>query len=103
MVRTLTSAKRDKTVTAVCCVSACGSFVPPMMIFPRVHMKMELLEKAPTGSIGGASKTGWINEELFSRWFDHFILFVQPKNKQSPVLLIMDGHNSHTKKLEYNR
>jgi hypothetical protein len=99
-VGSLTSAERGKTVTAVCCVSACGTFVPPMLIFPRVRMKAELLDKAPTGSIGAASKTGWINEDLFSKWFDHFLDFVQPKSKCSPVLLIMDGHSSHTKNLD---
>jgi len=95
----LTSAERGKTVTAVCCVSASGTFVPPMLIFPRVRMRPDLLDKAPTGSIGGCSKTGWINEELFSRWFDHFVDFVEPQLRSCPVLLILDGHSSHTKNL----
>jgi len=34
-VGSLTSAERGKTVTAVCCVNACGTFIPPMLIFPR--------------------------------------------------------------------
>lgn len=98
-VGSLTSAERGKTITAVCCVNACGTFIPPMLIFPRARFKPELIDKAPPGSIGGASKTGWINEELFSVWFDHFLHCVQAKSRPDPVLLILDGHSSHTKNL----
>jgi len=96
----LTSAERGKTITTVCCVNACGVFVPPMLIYPRMRLKPELLDKAPPGSIGGASKSGWINEDFFSQWYDHFLNFVQPKSRPEPVLLILDGHSSHTKNLE---
>lgn len=99
-VGTLSSAERGKTVTAVCCVSACGVFIPPMLIFPRVRFKPELTDKAPIGTIGGASKTGWINEDLFNKWFAHFVKFVEPKTKSNPVVLLMDGHSCHVKNLE---
>lgn len=95
----LTSAERGKTVTAVCCVNACGSFIPPMLIFPRVRFKSDLIDKAPHGTVGGANKSGWINEELFTQWFDHFLKCVQAKFRPEPVLLILDGHSSHTKNL----
>jgi len=32
LVGALTSAERGKTITSVCCVSACGQFIPPMLI-----------------------------------------------------------------------
>ena len=99
-VATLTSAEKGKTVTIICCVSGTGIFVPPMMIFPRVRMKAELLDKAPNGTIGAATKSGWVNEETFLKWFEHFLLTVQPQARQQPVVLIMDGHSSHTKNLE---
>ena len=99
-VGTLSSAERGKTVTTVCCVSACGVFIPPMLIFPRVRFKPELTDKAPIGTIGGASKTGWINEDLFNKWFAHFVKFVEPKTKSNPVVLLMDGHSCHVKNLE---
>ena len=69
----ITSAERGKNVTVVACVSATGSYVPPMMIFPRVRMKPELLDGSPPGTVGYASKSGWINAELFECWVDHFI------------------------------
>jgi len=98
-VSTLTSAERGKTVTIICCVSGVGVFVPPMMIFPRVRMREELIDKAPNGTVGAATKSGWVNEDAFVKWFDHFLVQVQPKARDRPVLLIMDGHSSHTKSL----
>ena len=97
---TLCIAERGKTVTAICCVNACGAFVPPMLIFPRVRFKPELIDKAPAGCIGGSSKSGWINESLFNKWFGHFVKFVNPSAKSAPVVLIMDGHSCHVKNLE---
>ena len=52
----LTSAEKGKTVTAVCCMSASGVFVPPMLIFPRVRMKPSLMDSAPTGAVAEANK-----------------------------------------------
>ena len=93
----ITSVERGKNVTVVACVSATGSYVPPMMIFARVRMKPELLDGSPPGTVGYASKSGWINAELFECWVDHFIKVVQPTHRASKVLLILDGHSSHTK------
>nr|XP_047125617.1 uncharacterized protein LOC124807611 isoform X2 [Hydra vulgaris] len=66
----LTSSERSKTITIVCCQSASGFFVPPMLIYPRIRVKPEFLDKAPIGSISGGSKNGWITTELFEIWFD---------------------------------
>jgi DDE superfamily endonuclease len=98
-VGTLTSGERGRTVTVVCCMSAAGSFVPPMFIFPRVRMKQSLMDHSPSGSIGTCTKSGWINEEAFEFWFDHFLKSVRPHNSLQPVLLIFDGHSSHTRNL----
>jgi hypothetical protein len=98
-VGTLTSAERGKTVTVVCCMSGAGTFVPPMFIFPRMRMKQSLMDHSPPGSVGTCTKTGWINEEAFEFWFDHFLNSVRPQSMPQPVLLVMDGHSSHTRNL----
>ncbi|XP_065661487.1 uncharacterized protein LOC136084730 [Hydra vulgaris] len=95
----LTSSERGKTITIVCCQSASGFFVPPMLIYPRIRVKPEFLDKAPIGSISVGSKNGWITTELFEIWFDHFLQAVQPQPRNQPVLLILDGHSSHKKNL----
>ena len=74
--------------------------MPPMLIFPRARLKSSLMDNTPIGAIGEASKSGWINEAIFTKWFQHFIDTVQPQNRSQPVLLLMDGHRSHTGNLD---
>ena len=77
-------------------MSASGTYIPPMFIFPRQRMKMELMDGAPAGSTYACHKTDWIQLELFTQWLRHFIECVKP-SQESPALLILDGHASHTK------
>jgi hypothetical protein len=44
------SAERGMSTTAVICMSASGSYVPPMVIFARKRMKEELKDGAPPGT-----------------------------------------------------
>jgi len=90
----ITSAEKGKT--AVCCASATGVFIPPMLIFPRVRLNPSMMNGAPSGAIGEASKSGWITEEIFTKWFEHFLKVVEPNSRSEKVLLLMDGHSSHT-------
>ncbi|KAK9681309.1 DDE superfamily endonuclease [Popillia japonica] len=75
-----------------------GVFVPPMVIFCRKRMKAELMDGAPPGTIFGCNDSGWMKLDLFEQWFDHFLTFTKP-TKEEPVLLILDGHLTHTKNL----
>ncbi|XP_065684410.1 uncharacterized protein LOC136096765 [Hydra vulgaris] len=68
-----------------------------MLIYPRIRLRPEFLDKAPIGSISGGSKNGWITTDLFEKWFDYFLQAVQPQSRNQPVLLILDGHSSHKK------
>lgn len=95
----VTSVEKGKTITAVCCVSAAGAYCPPFLIFPRKRFKAELLDGGPAGAIGVANESGWINEEVFLQWFEHFLKVFQPQHRSCPSLLIMDGHASHTNSL----
>ena len=96
----VTSLEKGKTITVLCCVSATGSYIPPMITFPRVRMKVAFMDKAPSGALGLSSKSGWINEDLFTKWFDHFLESTQPSSCQSKTLLILDGHSSHVKNMD---
>lgn len=95
----LSSAERGSLVTVVCCMSAGGTFIPPLLIFPRKNMSDTLMKGAPPGSIGRCHPSGWIQSNLFTDWLRHFIEKTKPTEKD-PVLLILDGHNSHTKNIE---
>lgn len=95
----VTAAERGALVTVVTCMNAAGGFIPPLFVFPRKNMKAELLDGAPAGSIAECHPSGWIQSHIFTRWVQHFINHVKP-SKEDPVLLILDGHYSHTRNLD---
>ncbi|XP_041378240.1 uncharacterized protein LOC121390478 [Gigantopelta aegis] len=55
-VGSLVSAERGTLVTVEICMSVTGAFIPPMFIFPRVRMKIELMNGSPPGSIYACHK-----------------------------------------------
>ncbi|XP_044739994.1 MFS-type transporter clz9-like [Chrysoperla carnea] len=97
-VGSITAAERGSLVTVVSAMSASGIFIPPLLIFPRKNMTQTLMKGTPPGSIGRCHPSGWIQANLFTDWFHHFIEKTHP-TEASPVLLILDGHYSHTRNL----
>lgn len=95
----VTSGERGINTTAVCCASAAGQFIPPMLIFKRVRQCPQLADGAPAGSLITVSESGYINSALFVQWLQHFIVVVKP-TPEKKVLLLLDGHTTHTKNLE---
>lgn len=89
-----TSAERGQNVTVVCALSATGIYVPPMFIYPRQRIKSSLKIGGLPGALYECSKSGWINEELFTKWLHHFAKNIGA-HKQNPALLILDNHCSH--------
>ena len=73
-VGSLTSGERGFTTTVVCCFSASGTYVPPMMIFKRKRLPDELKIGAPPGSNVRCNESGWMTKELFVKWLKHFHL-----------------------------
>ena len=61
-----------QTVSIFCCVSATGCFVPPLFVFPAETTVSDLLDNAPTCSIGFYSDSGKITPEAYEYWFDCF-------------------------------
>lgn len=94
----LTSAERGALITVVTCMNAAGVYVPPLIVFPRINMKAELLDGTPPGTIAATHPSGWIQLPIFTDWLHHFIKFVKP-TREDPVVLILDGHYSHTRNL----
>lgn len=93
-VNKIVSGERGQTITAVCCVSATGHYVPPAFIFPRKRLRGELLDDGPAGCIGMVSDSGFINANLYLNWLQHFKDNVGA-SRNNPVLLIIDNHSSH--------
>jgi hypothetical protein len=77
-----------------------GYFIPPLFVFPRKNMKQELMIGTPPGSIHACHPSWCVDKELdIFQWFLHFIEHTKP-TKEDPVILILDGHYSHTRNLE---
>ena len=99
IVSSATSGEKGVTATVLCAVSAAGHYVPPLMIFKRKRVKPKITDNAPVGTIQGYSENGWVNTELFIKHINHFVKFVI-FSEERKVLLIFDGHKTHTKSLE---
>ena len=97
-VGTITSQERGKNVTAICAMNAVGNYIPPCLIFPRKRMKDELMDGAPPETMFTCQDKGWIDSGIFCEWLEHFIKHAKA-TKENKVLLILDGHKSHTHNL----
>ena len=67
------SAEPGSLVTVVTCMSPTVHFIPPLLVFPRKNMKQEVMNGTPPGSIHACHPSGWIQSEIFSQWFLHFL------------------------------
>lgn len=80
-------------------MNAAGHYVPPLIVFPRKNMQAELMDGTPPGSIHACHISGWIQADIFTQWFRHFLGVVKA-TKSDPAILILDGHYSHTRNME---
>lgn len=91
----MTSAERGTLVMLCCAVNAMGNSVPrTFFLFPRVYFKDVMLNGAPTGSKGTAHPSGRMTSDNFIEFLKHFTYHVKC-TVQSPVLLLLDNHDSH--------
>ena len=54
------------------------------------------MDGAPPGAWAVCHPSGWIQTDLFLQWFEEFVK-QSGASKSSEVLLILDGHSTHTK------
>lgn len=90
----IASAERGQLVTAICCCSASGKFIPPCLIFPRKKRNPRYLQNTPPGTVDFVSDNGWVNSDIFLEWLKFFVRSVRPTVEQK-CLLIVDNHVSH--------
>lgn len=90
----ITSGERGNLVTLVQAVSATGMRAPPFFVFPRARFQPHFLNGGPMGAKGGANSSGWITAELFVEFLKIFQAFTRC-NREHPVLLLLDNHESH--------
>jgi len=65
-----------------------------MFIFPRVNYKDHFIRGAPAGSIGKATRSGWIDCSIFVKYIRHIIKHTRCTSEHK-ILHILDNHESH--------
>ena len=93
-VGSITSAERGSLVTFCLAVNASGNSIPPMFLFPRKNYRSHFVNDGPPGSIGSANPSGWMTEEDFYVFLNHFVKHTR-SSQDNPVLMILDNHSSH--------
>lgn len=88
------AAEQGQTVTVVCAMSAAGHHIPPFFIFKRKRLNLLLINNGPTGCDMGVTDKGYMNNETFIEWLEHFKKFTHPTTDR-PILLVLDNHISH--------
>ncbi|GFO48175.1 tigger transposable element-derived protein 1 [Plakobranchus ocellatus] len=95
----VSSAERGTNTIVVFSFGAVGHYLPPMFIFRRKRMADDLKSGGPPGSHIECQEKGWMDLDLFVSWIQQFIRHVKP-SEANPILLIFDGHASHTSNLK---
>ena len=80
-------------ITVLACASASGYTIPPMVIFDRKQLQVEMTRNEVPGTFYGLSDSGWMDMQLFEEWFKGHFLVHAPSAR--PLLLLLDGHSSH--------
>ena len=78
-----------------CCVSAAGYAMPPFIIYKGSFPGGNYTVGGPDGALYGRQQSGFMDGELFLKWFTRlFVPYAKP-TPENPVLLLLDGHSSH--------
>lgn len=88
----MTSVERGENVTVLACMNAAGQYIPPFVLFKGVRKRDDFLLGMPPGTEVTMTEKGWVTEEAFKLWLQHFNRYRTP----GKVVLILDGHASHT-------
>lgn len=95
----LASAERGTLTTAEICFNAAGEYIPPALIYPRVRHCPTFEVGVPPNTQIYCHSSGWMQTEIFTTWFQHFLKYAKP-SADDRVLLILDGHATHIKNIE---
>ena len=87
------SSGKDFT-TVVLCGNAAGVALPPYTIYASKTVNALWCQQGPDRAQYQCSNKGWINEFLFSDWFEKLFL-VETSRIDRPLILIMDNLAAH--------
>ncbi|GFO05921.1 tigger transposable element-derived protein 6 [Plakobranchus ocellatus] len=88
------SQERGELVTVCAIVSAAGTSIPPVLVFPRKNYKDIFMRGGTEEALGLANPSGWMNIDLLQNVLKHFVKHARPAIDHQ-VVLVMDNHESH--------
>ena len=88
---------RQEWVTAIECVNALGTALPPLVIFKAVHTNTAWIPShTPSNWQFSTSNSGWTSDSHGFEWLQRqFDPLTRPEDPAERRLLILDGHSSH--------
>ena len=76
--------------------SASGEIVSPMVIYPYQRLPKDIKDRVPSDFVIGLSESGWMKSETFFEFMANaFIPWVDESGIKKPVILFVDGHQTH--------
>ncbi|KAK7474936.1 hypothetical protein BaRGS_00033823, partial [Batillaria attramentaria] len=88
-------AKKGAQAAPVCAASLQVATTFRLFSSTKERIRDELKTGAPPGTGFAVQDKGWMDKDTFCLWLEHFISNTKP-SKVLPVLLVPDGHVSHT-------
>ena len=83
------ASSREGYLSVLCCGSACGHLMPPLIVFSGKVMEGAIFQKGPTGALYGVSDSGWVDNGHLYEWFQDFVEELYMQNVASPVVLLI--------------
>jgi DDE superfamily endonuclease len=82
----------NEHISVCATISAGGHYIPPLIIYKGVRASAGLLDGSPAGTKAAFTESGYIHQNIFRMYMEHFNASVPPRR---PVMLMLDGHGSH--------
>ncbi|XP_043478744.1 tigger transposable element-derived protein 1-like [Leptopilina heterotoma] len=88
--------QEKQQLTVLCCYSANGEYVNPMIVYPYQRLPSHIMDTMPDNCAAGRSPTGWMISATFYEFIaDIFYKKIMERQIQFPILIVLDGHKSH--------
>ena len=88
------STATSQHVSVLCCASAAGQSIPPLIIFSKgMPAGRRFQDEGPINAAYSHSDSGFIDRQMYTDWFNKVFLRHAPRER--PLLLLQDGATAH--------
>lgn len=73
-----------------------GDLAPPLIVFKYKRLPLAILQNIPPGYAYKRTKSGWMTSESFLNYIEtDFCPWIKAMNIPFPIIIFIDGHQSH--------